>query len=117
VLLWYAEALNETGQTDKAYPYINEVRQRAGIGDLSPGLSQNDFRKAVWKEERLESPFEGHRWDQLRRTGRAVEVINSKVASGSTTVGATQPITKDNLLYPIPSSVITTDHIKQNPEY
>ena len=50
VLLMYAEALNETGKTAEALPYLNQVRKRVGLADktttvqadMTPGhLSRN----------------------------------------------------------------------------
>src|SRR5699024_2066784 len=84
VLLWHAEALNEEGRTGEAYQYINRIRQRAGLNDLQPGLSQSQFRKAVYHEERVENAFEDHRWFQLLRTDRAVPVMteNGKQQKG-----------------------------------
>src|SRR5207237_5623021 len=46
-LLDYAETLNELGRTTEAYTYINQVRARAGLSALTPGLSQAAFRDAA----------------------------------------------------------------------
>src|SRR5690606_10315969 len=74
VLLMLAEALNEEGKTDEAYEYINTVRTRAGL-DILVGLNQDEFREAVYHEERVELAFENKRWFDLLRTGRALEVM------------------------------------------
>ena len=42
-LLNYAEVLNELGRTAEAYPFINQVRARAGLPALAAGLSQATF--------------------------------------------------------------------------
>ncbi|MBS1599071.1 MAG: RagB/SusD family nutrient uptake outer membrane protein [Bacteroidetes bacterium] len=82
VLLLYAEALNElNGPTPDAYTAINIVRGRAyhsytsgGVYtdhtyDLPTGLSQADFRDAVFTERRKEFIQESQRWfDLVRRT-------------------------------------------------
>jgi starch-binding outer membrane protein, SusD/RagB family len=83
VFLLYAEALNELygGPTSDAYASINIVRARAynsylGNGsysdhtyDLPTGLSQADFRDAVFNERRREFIQESQRWfDLVRRT-------------------------------------------------
>ena len=120
VLLMCAEALNEVnnGPTADAYTYINQVRERAGLADLS-GLTQSDFRDAVYLEERLEVAFEGHRWFDLIRTGQALNIMNSKLG-GTDPVGPSEAINEDDLLYPIPESVITTSSpgvITPNPGY
>lgn len=74
VLLMYAEALNEMGNTDDAYEYINLVRNRANLPDLS-GLTQDAFRDAVLEERRLEFAAEGQRWFDLVRTGTLEELV------------------------------------------
>lgn len=121
ILLMYAEALNEVnkGPVADAYTAINQVRKRAGLSDLS-GLNYETFKAAVYNEERLESPFEGHRWFDLLRTDRALTVMNSKVTAGGTkTVGISTPIKPYQLLYPIPALVVATSSpaIVQNEGY
>lgn len=74
VLLMLAEALNENGRTVEAHDHINAVRNRAGLSSLS-GLSQMEMRDAIEKERRLELNGEGHRWFDLVRWGRALEVL------------------------------------------
>lgn len=70
VLLIKAEAMNELGQTSAAITSLNEVRQRAGIGN-TPAVSQADVRADIWKQRRLELAFEHDRWFDLVRTGQA----------------------------------------------
>ncbi|WP_128546986.1 RagB/SusD family nutrient uptake outer membrane protein [Larkinella soli] len=77
VLLMVAEALNETGKTAEALPFLNQVRKRAGLAD-KPLLSQADFRLAVEQERRVELAFENHRWFDLVRTGRYLPVLSAK---------------------------------------
>lgn len=74
VLLMYAEALNENGKTNEALGYLNQVRDRAGLEGYS-GLTQDDTREKIYLERRLELSFEGHRWFDLVRTGRALSVM------------------------------------------
>ncbi|WP_264565839.1 RagB/SusD family nutrient uptake outer membrane protein [Flavobacterium sp. N3904] len=72
VLLMYAECLNETGDTQGAYQYIQMVRDRVGLPNLStskPGLSQVGMRDQIAHERFLEFPLEGHRFDDIRRWG------------------------------------------------
>lgn len=75
VALTYAEAL---GPTEKGYEWINKVRARAGLGELTPGLSVRDFREAVWNELTFELAFEGHGLLELRRINKVVENITNK---------------------------------------
>jgi hypothetical protein len=121
VLLNYAEALNEANKAPNAdaYAAINLVRKRAGLADLA-GLNYETFKTAVYNEERLESPFEGHRWFDLLRTGRAIDVMNSKLSGpGKPTVGVSTPIKEYQLLYPIPALAVITSSpaITQNQGY
>ncbi|KAA2243798.1 RagB/SusD family nutrient uptake outer membrane protein [Chitinophaga agrisoli] len=72
VLLLYAEALNATGQTAAAYPFVDRVRERAGLQKLSvvkPGLSQAAFLAQLKHERITELAGEGHRWEDLARWG------------------------------------------------
>ncbi|MCF7567053.1 RagB/SusD family nutrient uptake outer membrane protein [Sabulilitoribacter arenilitoris] len=63
VLLMYAEALNEDGNTPQAIIEVNKVRTRAGSVLLS-GLSQSELRQHIRHHERpIELAFEhGIRW-------------------------------------------------------
>ena len=72
VLLMYAETLNETGDTPGAYTYIQMVRNRAALPNLStakPGLTQASMRDQIGHERFLEFALEGHRFDDIRRWG------------------------------------------------
>lgn len=77
VLLMLAEALNENGKTDEAVGYLNMVHKRAGLDEYG-SLSQADAREDIYLERRLELAFEGHRWFDLVRTGRALQTMASK---------------------------------------
>jgi starch-binding outer membrane protein, SusD/RagB family len=76
VLLIYAEALNELGQSAEAVEWVNAVRARARSGtgnenraepaDL-PALGQDALREAILDERRWELAHEGKRWLDLIR--------------------------------------------------
>ncbi|MCW3110419.1 MAG: RagB/SusD domain protein [Segetibacter sp.] len=120
VLLMYAEAVNEAQGPASAYSSIDKVRVRAGLDPLPAGLTKDEFREAVYLEERRESPFEGHRWFDLVRTGRALTVMNAKVKplSDANTIGLASPIDAHHLLLPIPSIVREmAPQVTQNPGY
>ncbi len=85
VLLMAAEALNErnNGPTPEAYEYINQVRRRArtqpdALPDLA-GLEYASFREKVLEERGRELYLEGHRWFDLARTGKLLDVLRAKV--------------------------------------
>jgi hypothetical protein len=73
-LLFYAEVLNENGQTGQAEQYLNEVRDRAGLGPIN-GLGQAAMRAAILAERRVELAFENKRWLDLVRTGNVQNVM------------------------------------------
>ena len=115
VLLMYAEALNEQGgPTAEAYEALNQVRRRAFNStdrDLA-GLDQVAFREAVYLERRMELVMETHRWFDLVRTGRFVEVMQTHNENGGTNV---QP---HNVLMPIPQRELDTNpKLVQNEGY
>lgn len=119
VVLMYAEALNEIGYeaNGEAFHYINLIRNRAGLDDLeiTEVSDQQKFRLAMEQERRVELAFEGHRWFDLVRTGRAIPVMNSKKDD----FGLVKEVTEDQLIFPIPQSQIdiNPDQIHQNPGY
>ena len=72
VLLYYAECLNELGQTAQAYPYIQQVRARAGLADLAtvmPNMTQQQMRDQLSHERFLEFGLEGRRFEDIVRWG------------------------------------------------
>ena len=71
VLLMYAEALNENGKTALALTPLNQIRTRAGLPVFST-LTQAEARDSIATERRFELCFEGHRWFDLVRTGKAL---------------------------------------------
>lgn len=122
-LLMYAEALNETGQTGNAHIHLNRVRERAfNSSDYNySGLSQQDFREAVWQERRLELAMEGHRWFDLVRTGRFIDRMKEHSAleaqlAESNKVELAQNIGDHMVLMPIPQREIDLNpELVQNP--
>lgn len=75
VALTYAEA---AGPTQEGYYWVNQVRQRAGLSNLTEGLSVTEFRESIWKELTYELAFEGHGLFELRRINRVMEDITNK---------------------------------------
>ncbi|MFD2570046.1 RagB/SusD family nutrient uptake outer membrane protein [Spirosoma soli] len=115
VLLMYAEALNAVGQTAQAYPYVDQVRQRAGLVPLStarPGLTQAQFLNQLKHERVTELSGEGWRWNDLARWGDLGPQLASRDPGFATfTVG------QDELL-PIPQQERDLNpNLTQNPNY
>lgn len=116
LLLIHAEAENEAnGPTAKAYKSLNRVRNRAGLSNLTTGLTKDQFRDSLYLDRRLEVVYEYQRWFDL---------IRQKDASGKSTfvtnlhkVGKTNAAEKHRL-YPIPQSEIDNNKLLiQNPGY
>lgn len=67
ILLTYAEAKNEVSGPDQSiYDAINAVRRRAGQPEIS-GLGQEDMRKQIRNERRVELAFENKRYFDIMR--------------------------------------------------
>lgn len=61
VLLSLAEAINENaGPTAEAYGLVNQVRARAHVPALTPGLPKQAFKDSLFLERRFELAMEGH---------------------------------------------------------
>lgn len=65
ILLNYAEACIELGQDAEAKQYINMIRKRAGMPDVTQ--SGADLRIRYRHERKIELAFEGHRFYDVRR--------------------------------------------------
>lgn len=117
VLLMYAEALNEiqydASEGSLALKYLNAVRQRAGISNLTAKQlpTQEKFRKGILVERQREFPYEGQRWFDLVRMGFAKSVMAENGIE----------IKDYQLLFPIPQQEIEKVGDKsilwQNPGY
>ncbi|ACU04444.1 RagB/SusD family nutrient uptake outer membrane protein [Pedobacter heparinus] len=125
ILLNYAEAINESGQTSKAYPKLIEIRDRAGIKAGTDGLyglkanmSQEEMRAVIQNERRVELAFEEHRFWDVRRWKIAEQTDNVTTQgikitkSGSTYTYALTPVRKHNFrpamyVLPIPQTEIS----------
>jgi len=114
ILLLYAEVQNEINGTPTADAYnaINQVRTRANVPNLTPGLNQSDFRDSVFLERRKEFIQEGQRWfDLARRGGTAlVDALHKYPAKSAAS--------SKNTLFPIPQVEIQLNpKLTQNPGY
>ncbi len=107
VLLTYAEAIMEieggVSSNVDALAAFNEVRERAGLEPLT-----TIDKEVMLNERRVEFAFEGHRWFDLLRTGRAFEVMTLHGKN----------IAAHHLLFPLPSSELKINtSLTQNPGY
>ena len=102
-----AEARTRQGKLEQAVNDINTIRKRAGLEpvEFNTSLSQESLIEAVL-EERYHELFSewGHRWLDLKRTGKALEKLEGVEAS--------------DLLYPIPEDELLKNlNLTQNAGY
>ena len=67
IYLLKAEAYAGLNQTDLAIPYLDKVRERAGIPDYSGPVDKQSVEKAILDERGRELYFENKRWYDLVR--------------------------------------------------
>lgn len=141
VLLVAAESANESEGPASAYEYVNRVRNRAGLPDLT-GLSRQQLRDSIYWEFRKELAYEGQDYEELVRQDRLLE---AKAAATEYTVPTllddqgnvvtptqelldqiaryqpqTQFLELDpwNVLFPIPQQALDKNpNLEQNPGY
>ncbi|MEX2567734.1 MAG: RagB/SusD family nutrient uptake outer membrane protein [Cyclobacteriaceae bacterium] len=119
ILLTYAEATNETnGPTAEAYEAVNRIRRRANLPELS-GLSQQQFREAVWRERWVELCFENKTWYDMVRLRKAFNVNTLEFEDYVGHEFSYGPTLKEReLLFPIPTAEIrNNDKLTQNTGY
>lgn len=133
VLLGYAEAQNEAvGPDQSVYNAINEVRARVDLPPLSEGLTQEEMRKAIYQERRVELAFEDKRYFDLLRLKLAEKNLNGHMKAmlieqvDGKWVYKVIPATQGemvfhpekNYLFPIPQSAMDRNpNLTQNPGY
>jgi len=105
ILLMYSEVTGEAA-------YLNLVRERAGLPPFNSGEYPSNLyptlERAIEHERRVELAFEFHRFFDLVRTGRAIDVMQAKGYN----------ITANKLLFPIPQNQIDINPgLTQNPGY
>ncbi len=121
VLLMYAEVLNESGRTAEAIPFVQQVRNRAGLTAPVPATDPETLRAAIQKERQVEFCFENQRWYDLKRTGKAIEVLTAhgvrEKAKKSFLYPEAYQLNPTKLLAPIPANEILINKLEQNPGY
>lgn len=130
VLLMYAEACCESGDLPSAKSALKEVRDRAGLSQfpytaviqgqtVTFNDNQEDLRKAIRHERRVELAMEGHRWFDITRWGIAKETMDTYMAGETKEAkelyGTFQKGKHE--LFPIPSKEIDLSGIEQNPNW
>ncbi len=117
----YAEVLNELGRTGEALPFVQLVRNRAGLTNVLTGYSRETLAELIAKERQVEFCFENQRWYDLKRTGKALAVltahgIREKVRRTYLFPTAFQ-VEPYKLLAPLPETQVLINKLAQNPGY
>jgi len=130
IYLNYAEAEAELGQSANALTYLNKIRERAGMPDLTASGTA-DLISKIQQERRIELCFEGHRYFDIRRWGiatvgseSALGIIITPTSPANTTFTyqvdtiQTRVWVPSFYYYPIPRSETQANPlITQNPNY
>lgn len=127
VLLMLAEIYNEQGDAGNAKDKLNQIRTRAGLANTTAN-TQAEIRLAIEKERRVELSSEGHRWFDLLRTDRAMDVMTAHgaIEKADPSVLRNPPYSANafdvqsfRLLYPIPNAEVLKNPsvLTQNPGY
>ncbi len=84
IMLLRAEALNKLGSAankTEALSLLNTIRKRAGLTEFANEAAAiakyGDLESAILHERSVELCFEGHRWFDLVRTGKAISTMGS----------------------------------------
>lgn len=94
-----AEALAQQNMLDEARSDLNKIRTRAGLAGTT-AVSKEDVLSAVARERQVELFAEwGHRWFDLKRTGKADAVLGPKKTDWQPT----------DVLYPVPLTEMKTN--------
>ena len=109
VMLVYAEAQNELGNTSVAINYLNKVRARSHAEETSENelSTKTALRSAIIEERAKELACEAdRRWD-LIRWGIYLDAMNA--FEGTDDSGVLKSRTERNLLFPLPAQELNTN--------
>jgi hypothetical protein len=101
IMLLKAEALTDAGDLEGAADLVNEIRARVDLDAITP-TTDASMIQTIAKERRLELVFEGQRWYDLKRTAKAIEVMNAFRDGNGNSLG--YQLTEDRLFWPIPQN-------------
>ena len=117
ILLLKAAALASTGNVTGAMALVNQVRDRAGIASISAS-NQSDAINKVLEERLMELAFEGDRWFDLKRMGKAIEFLSKQKDGNGNLLPYASNINQNRLLWPIPQDKLDANALlTQNPGY
>lgn len=114
IMLLRAEALNKLGSAankTEALSLLNTIRTRAGLTTFATEAAANavygDLETAILHERSIELCYEGHRWFDLVRTGKAIAIM--KPLNGLTD--------ERNLVWPVYIGVLNKNPNMEQNEY
>lgn len=117
ILLLKAEALSKTGNLTGAAVEVNKIRTRAGLPSVTFSSEDDAINKILW-ERKLELCFEGHRWFDLKRTGKAISILSQQKDGNNAVLPYAANINQNRLLWPVPQAQIDKNpNLTQNPGY
>lgn len=119
ILLLKAEAYANLGNLAEAANAVNLVRARVKLPNLSSSVTSSaaSMADAVLKERRLELAFEGQRWFDLVRNGKAFDILNTLNSRDPGRLPM-DPVNELTILLPLPQSQIDINpNMVQNPGY
>lgn len=112
-MLIFAEADNEVnGPTATALAEVNQIRARALLAPLASGITQSQFRIAIWKERYHELAYENKAYFDIQRTHMIYDVKPGDNTFGDALTTATEQgvtMTAKYFLWPIPQREINTN--------
>lgn len=110
MLLIKAEALNELGQTTTAIPYLDQVRQRAGLDGIETVLgatpSQDELRDIIYDEMRIELALEATTFFNFVSRGLGADLYEARGFQAG-----------QDEFFPIPQAAIDINGWSPNPGY
>ena len=124
ILLLKSEALVRKGQLGPAETYINMVRNRVELPDVTFN-DENDAIEKLLHERYLELAYEGHRWYDLKRmvsSSEMISILQSEQYRDSNGELVPLPyvgnLAEYKLLMPIPQVTLDVNpNLEQNPGY
>lgn len=117
LLLLRAEAKTRLGDYTGAASLVNMVRSRVNLSPISISSANDGINKILW-ERKLELAFEGQRWFDLKRTGKALEILKNRKDGNGNILSFANNITEQKLLWPIPQTQRDNNpNLTQNPGY